>query len=259
MGDRLASGKQGEDENGLAFQARVALRRLRAALRLLDDVNSNSALPSLAAEARWLAGECAPSRDLYVFLKETVAAPPRPILRIGARLASDHLTRARAALGGVRYDAFDQELARFALSAPAQAGPDLKSFARTALDAQYAKVRRRGRKLSNLKASDVHRLRIAVKNLRYAEDFLQPAFNSEVARPYIQETARLQDVLGVLHDRAVAPETMSTIAAAARPSDKARRPIKRLARRLKTGVKCDKRHLERAWKSFRKAEPFWRV
>ena len=240
-------------------QARVVLRRLRAALRLLGEVNSDAELSSLAAEARWLARECAPSRDLHVFLKQTVAAPPRPISRIGARLASDHLTRARAALGGVRYAAFDQKLARLALSAPAQAGPDLKTYAQASLDAQYAKVRRRGRKLSSLKASDVHKLRIAVKNLRYAEDFLQLAFKSKLARAYIHETARLQGVLGVLHDRAVAPETMTTIAAAARPSDKASRPIKRLARRLNTGAKRGKRRLERAWKSFRKAEPFWRA
>jgi CHAD domain-containing protein len=241
-------------------QARVVLRRLRAALGLLGEVNSDAELPSLAAEARWLAGECAPSRDLYVFLKETVADPPRSILRIGARLASDHLSRARAALGGgERYAAFDRKLARFALSPPAQAGPDLKTFGRAALDAQYAKVRRRGRKLSSLKASELHRLRIAVKKLRYAEDFLQPGFNSKSARAYIQATARLQDVLGVLHDRAVAPELMSTIAAAARPSDEANRPLKRLAKQLKTGEQRDKGHLKRAWKSFRKAEPFWRA
>jgi CHAD domain-containing protein len=240
-------------------QSRVVLRRLRAALGLLGDVNGDTELPLLAAEARWLAGECAPSRDLHVFLKETVADHPRPILRIGARLASDHLSRARAALGGERYAAFDRKLAHVALGASAQAGPDLKAFGQAALDAQYAKVRRRGRKLSSLKASELHRLRIAVKKLRYAEDFLQPGFNSKSARAYIQATARLQDVLGVLHDRAVAPELMSTIAAAARPSDEANRPLKRLAKQLKTGEQRDKGHLKRAWKSFRKAEPFWRA
>jgi CHAD domain-containing protein len=55
-------------------QTRVALRRLRAASacsarrRRAD----RPLVRALAAEAKWLAGECAPARDLHVFLTETV-------------------------------------------------------------------------------------------------------------------------------------------------------------------------------------------
>ena len=57
-------------------QTRVALRRLRAAFSVFRDaVDGPQVGPqvrSLSAEAKWLAGECAPARDLHVFLTETV-------------------------------------------------------------------------------------------------------------------------------------------------------------------------------------------
>ena len=53
-------------------QTRVALRRLRAAFGLFRSAVDGPVLRGLAAEAKWLAGECGPARDLYVFLHETV-------------------------------------------------------------------------------------------------------------------------------------------------------------------------------------------
>ena len=240
-------------------QTRVALRRLRAALVMFRDVVSDTEMPVLAAEARWLAGECAPSRDLYVFLKGSITDSSGTISRIGAKLARDRLFRARSALRSDRYSAFDLKLSRLASTSPTKGGAALKAFGQAALEAQYARVRRRGRKFSSLKAAQLHRLRIAVKKLRYAEAFLQPAFNSVAARAYVQETAHLQNMLGVAHDRAVAPQMIADIAAAARPSDNARSPLKRLAKRLKSGANRDNRRLRRAWTSFKKVEPFWRT
>src|SRR5437899_10213405 len=58
-------------------QTRVALRRLRAAFSLFRGavVGPSEArlIRALAAEAKWLAGECAPSRDLHVFLNDAVS------------------------------------------------------------------------------------------------------------------------------------------------------------------------------------------
>ena len=240
-------------------QTRVALRRLRAALVMFRDVVSNTEMPVLADEARWLASECAPSRDLHVFLKESSTDSSGTISRIGAKLARDRLLRARSALGSDRYAAFDLKLGRLASTAPTPGSPALKAFGQAALEAQYARVRRRGRKFASLTAAKLHRLRIAVKKLRYAEGFLRPTFNSATARAFVQETAHLQDMLGVAHDRAVAPQMIADIAAAARPSDKARSPLKRLAKKLKSGAIGDNRRLRRTWKSFKKVEPFWRT
>ena len=104
-------------------QTRVALRRLRAALGLfrgaVDGLTEGRLVRALAAEAKWLAGECAPARDLHVFLTETVEEMPLEVKRIAARLAKAHLDRARTALSGARYNAFEGQLTAFVQAAPA--------------------------------------------------------------------------------------------------------------------------------------------
>src|SRR5437660_3869916 len=83
-------------------QTRVALRRLRAAFSLFRGAvvgpTEASLVRSLSAEAKWLAGECAPARDLHVFLTETASEVPLTVKRIAGRLAKAHLERARTAL-----------------------------------------------------------------------------------------------------------------------------------------------------------------
>jgi len=94
-------------------QTRVALRKMRAALGLFRAAVDGPVVRSLNAEARWLAGECGPARDLHVFLTETVEAVPPEIRRVAGRLEATYLQRARAALGSARFDAFDHKLERF--------------------------------------------------------------------------------------------------------------------------------------------------
>ena len=110
----------------------------------------------------------------------------------------------------------------------------------------------------------LHRLRIAIKKLRYAAAFLQPAFAappfaSRRAKPYIEATVRLQGALGALNDRAVAAHMLADLATAARPTEDVARPLKALARQAASGSKRRRRKLEQAWTDFRKAGCFWRA
>jgi CHAD domain-containing protein len=247
-------------------QARVALRRMRAALTLFRSaVGANEArlVRALAAEAKWLAGECAPARDLHVFLTETVEDVPPEVKRIAARLAKAHLERARSALSGARYNAFEGQLTAFVQQAPSHAGGRLDAFGRGVLEKHHAKVEQRGRHFASLDRKDLHKLRIAIKKLRYAATFLQPAFaaapfDSKAAKAYIEATVRLQGALGTLNDRAVAAQMLDDIAVAARPSEDVARPLRRLAKQAAAGEKRRRHKLERAWKKFSKAERFWR-
>ena len=95
-------------------QARVALRRMRAAFSLFRTAASSELsareMQALAGEAKWLAQECAPSRDLYVFLNETVHDVPAEVTRVANRLARQHLERARVAFSGERFAIFDATL-----------------------------------------------------------------------------------------------------------------------------------------------------
>ncbi|HSS87400.1 MAG TPA: CHAD domain-containing protein, partial [Reyranella sp.] len=171
-------------------QTRVALRRLRAAFGLFKSAVDGPVVRALSAEAKWLAGECAPARDLHVFLNETVADVPPVIRRIGNRLAKIHLERARTALSGARFEGFHRQLDAFVALPPAGTAPRLDEFARTVLDTRHHKVMHRGRRLGSLDERRLHRLRIAIKKLRYAATFLQPAFASKASKAYIEATVR---------------------------------------------------------------------
>jgi triphosphatase len=247
--------------NGI-HQTRVALRRLRAAFGLFRGAVHGPTVRALAAEARWLARECAAARDLQVFLTETVSDPPPLVRRIGRRLADVHLRHARAALSGARFAVFDHGLKTFAAPPPAGSGADggrLDAFGRAVLNARHAKAIRRGNKLEQFDAERLHRLRIAIKKLRYAAGYFGPAFASGKVKPYIEATARLQGALGALNDRAVAAQVLADLATAARPTEDVAEPLKALAKQVASGEKRRRRRLERAWKDFRKAERFWRT
>jgi CHAD domain-containing protein len=238
-------------------QTRVALRRLRAAFGLFRSAVDGPVVRALSAEAKWLAGECAPARDLHVFLHETVAEVPPLIRRIANRLAKTHLERARTALAGARFEGFHRQLEAFIALAPDSTHERLDEFAQNVLDKRHDKVEQRGRKLGSLDARRLHRLRIAIKKLRYAADFLRPAFASPMAKPYIEATARLQGALGALNDRAVAAHVLADLATAARPREDAGPALKALAKQTASGSKRRRRKLERAWRDFRKAGRFW--
>jgi CHAD domain-containing protein len=238
-------------------QTRVALRRLRAAFGLFKSAVDGPVVRALSAEAKWLAGECAPARDLHVFLNETLSDVPPIIRRIGNRLARTHLERARSALSGARFEGFHRQLEAFIALSPASTDKHLDEFARNELGKRHDKVVHRGRRLGSLDERRLHRLRIAIKKLRYAADFLRPAFASPLAKPYIEATVRLQGALGALNDRAVAAYVLADLATAARLSEDAARPLKALARQAASGSKRRRRKLERAWKEFRKAGCFW--
>jgi len=252
-------------------QTRVALRRLRAAFSLFRGAVDGPQVRALSAEAKWLAGECAPARDLHVFLTETVSDVPPLVRRVSNRLAAAHLERARAALAGARFTAFDRQLSAFAAKSPVATPPAkspapalrLDDFGRGVLETRHRKVIRRAHRLEQLDSERLHRLRIAIKKLRYAATYLRPAFASATfaspaAKAYIEATVRLQGALGALNDRAAAAQVVADLALAARPTEDVTQPLKVLAKQAASGGKRRRRRLERAWKDFRKAERFWR-
>jgi CHAD domain-containing protein len=248
-------------------QTRVALRKLRAAFNVFREAAASEVgrreLKALSAEAKWLAGECAPARDLHVFLTETAQDAPPVIVRVARRLARVHLERARSALSGARFTMLDAALQAFAEQAPAEGGR-LDDYARDILETRADKVGKRAHKLLGLDGKRLHELRIAIKKLRYAAIFLAPAvarspFDSRAAKAYIEATVRLQGALGTLNDRAVAGQMMADIAVAARPTEDVAQPLRKLAKQAASGEKRRRRKLERAWKEFGKTGRFWRA
>jgi CHAD domain-containing protein len=96
--------------------------------------------------------------------------------------------------------------------------PDTKLARVTArlLDRQQARARRRGRKAKSGEEGDMHRLRIALKKLRYTAEFLAPLYSKEKVRRYIKKLRGLQEHLGAINDIA---HVRATIAGLLRDTD----------------------------------------
>lgn len=200
-------------------EMRVALRRLRAALRVLGDGVHEETLTKFRAELKWLADNLGPVRDLDVllaFLASYAAQAPE-----GHRPFLDGLVRAqrrrrRQCYRGLVDAVESPRFRRFRdthysmLVNGGQATPSLlpqgelgsrevRALAPRVLRKRLKKATRYGRQLGGLTAAEQHRLRIECKRLRYTTEFfleIYPGRLREIAGPM----RRMQDTLGAVHD-----------------------------------------------------------
>lgn len=194
-------------------QMRVGLRRLRSALDLFEDVIRPGS--RLSREITWLGGELGPARDWDVL---GTHLPQIEELRPLRRAVRSHARQMRSAAGSAiatkRFDALLHSLHHFIDTAAwrkpasdtqvkALAQPATK-FAGNSLQQARRRVEKRGGKLKNGTPRARHRLRIAMKKLRYATEFFQCLSNRKRTRRALKGMTGLQDELGWINDVAVA-------------------------------------------------------
>lgn len=204
-------------------QLRVALRRLRTALKTFRPVIDCAEMRRLDAEARWLARAVGDLRDLDVLIAEIIAPaacePPRQedmatLRALVSRRRDGERGHAVTALCSSRANAFLFDLGRWtetrgwrrksdrerrkALAAP------VAIFAGIALDRLWKRVKKRARHLERLSVEQRHALRRALKRLRYAADYFSQLFPAADTASFIRELKRLQDLFGYLNDVALA-------------------------------------------------------
>jgi CHAD domain-containing protein len=103
---------------------------------------------------------------------------------------------------------------RQALSeASAQLLAPVAEVAGALLDKRLKRVRKLGRHFDGLAPEERHRLRIALKKLRYAIDFLHSLYDADAARSYRKRLAKLQDALGHANDVATARSMLAHLPA----------------------------------------------
>jgi inorganic triphosphatase YgiF len=204
----------GEGPEGV-HQMRVAIRRLRSALRLFGAWLPVRAAQTLTSELRWLGRELGRARDLDVFTLELLGplAERQPddqglaALEEAAEAArAEAYDAVRSALRSPRYTLLVLQLGRFAEGAALRRGllATLQAPARRAvrplLRERAASMQQLGEQLERLSASELHRLRIRTKRLRYAIELVGPLFGAKEAARSARRLAELQDALGHLND-----------------------------------------------------------
>jgi inorganic triphosphatase YgiF len=265
---------QGRDPEYL-HQMRVALRRLRSVLAAFGSLLPEAALEQPVAEIHWLAQTLGKARNWDVFADETlplvarhndqhtcmarVEARARTLRRAANAAARRVVTSTRGqsmllALGSwlsaQTWLNLMTDEQRDAVTAP------VPGFAREVLARAQRRVRKRGRHFSRLTAQELHRLRIAVKKLRYAAEFFSPLYDASRAGAYAVALARLQDVLGAWND---AEAVKQLVLLACRG---VRHPRLAEARGMMLGWSngiqdASRQNIRRAWKKYLAAQPFW--
>lgn len=204
-------------------QMRVAFRRLRSGLKIFRPLIPREASAALVENIRWLNGFLGPARDWDVFLEEGMAPMlahfPRKrglaLFRAKAEtLRQTHHRTLREALADPRYQNLTRDLAAWLNDRPWRECLDDKrrerlaqpavDFATALLGRDQRRVEKQGEAFAELSAVERHRLRIRIKELRYALDFFASLYPAPVVKAYLSALARLQDSLGIMNDIAVA-------------------------------------------------------
>ena len=203
-------------------QMRVGVRRLRAALWVFSDLLRCKQTESIRSDLKWLADKLGPVRDLDVFLttrvKRLEAADP-PIAGLADLVSELEYRRAvaaeaaKAAIASARYrllvlNALEWiEDGAWLRLRPTLRNQRIKPFAADLFDRRIVKAKKRARDIGELNVHDRHKLRIAMKKLRYSIYFFESLFDGNASKKvvarYKECLANLQDNLGALNDIAV--------------------------------------------------------
>jgi len=251
-------------------QTRVATRRMRAAIRLFQDILPPD-IKSLDDELKWAAGQLGPLRDLDVQVRRLQQsaeelALTQALVPYGAWL-EEQRQRALAALNdafqSVRFQELTERLAHLdTLATPLGTDRPLADDLPARLKGAFRKLR----KASDALTADspppaFHGARIRAKRLRYAIEFVEPLFGKP-ARRLITATVTLQDLLGNHQDSIVSAEhiheAVQTLGGAwpAETSLALGRVVQLEAERgqnLRRGVPPTFREVEGAWQRLRRA------
>ncbi len=269
----LPAAEDGRDVEGV-HQLRVALRRLRSALHLMRSVSSLSKLEMLRSEAKWLASSLSAAREWDIFQSETLPGIARGCPSVAGFDALEEVAQRRrtAAYHKVRFVLADQRCATFLLSLGAWIEArgwrsDISSenlseltepaigFAQRTLGAQYARVLKRGRRLKSMNPEERHRLRLAVKKLRYGTDFLLPLCGEgKAVKRFRERLIELQEELGSYNDMATTASLMSGLGMETPDSRIAAAAI---AGWQASAMMSTESRLRDAWRNFAKTKAPW--
>jgi CHAD domain-containing protein len=265
---------QHSDDPEAIHQLRVGIRQLRAILSTFQ--KALPVLRALGADLRALQTALGTAREWDVLVEETIAAVPaqtcsRDALRPLIEAAQDWRQRghrdARDALHSRRCTKLLTELESLGLheggtavlptDAEEQSNTgSIVGFAGEALQRRHAKVRKLGKKIRTLDQRELHELRIRVKKLRYAAELFHTLWRHRRTQEYLSELAKLQRLLGKMHDATVAAGLVERLAHAG--GSKIKHAGQLVCSWIAGTAKHDRKRLLKRWRAFTHLKPFWR-
>ena len=270
-----AAALDGRDPEGV-HQMRVALRRLRSAVSTFGRLFASERRRWLADGARRVIGTLGPVRDWDVFLSESLAPvlaarPDDGNLAMLRDAAEDERRRgyeaARTSIGAPDYTRFLLELGRWIEAAgwreqPTKRGATwfgrpIVEFADHLLAKRHKKALKLGRGFAELTPAERHRVRIALKKLRYTAEFFQGLYGKKRTKAYLTAVKQLQDALGHLNDVAVAQTLTDKLIGRAGSPTALVLGSGTVLGWLARGVAEIEPQTQAAWERFVDRKPFW--
>jgi triphosphatase len=211
-------------------RARIAIRRLRAALSLFQPVVADGEYDHLREELSWLSDLLGAARDLDVLQQETFEPPVhtgQAPLGANALLAEVAERRRRAhealhqALHSDRMRKLLLDLAQWLdggawrTSAAGGVEDPILTSARRLLKKRFTRLRKRARGLAEAGAAERHRIRITAKKLRYMSEFFDNLVKGAKRRrrfkTFVRSLETIQASLGEVHDAEARSEFLESL------------------------------------------------
>lgn len=196
-------------------QARVAIRRLRSAIRVWRPLLPPDYVSNFDPRWRDLANQLGDTRNWDVFLTEILppiakAFPDNADVRRLQTASKTHLDAcrktAKAAIASPDYSRLLLEFTAATLALVESKKPPIAAFAPRSLNKRAKAVAALASETKNSNPEARHALRIALKRLRYALEFMTPLFPARRMQRYHESAAGLLDLLGRMNDIAVAEQ-----------------------------------------------------
>jgi CHAD domain-containing protein len=202
---------------------RVAIRRTRSALSLVKRVLPDSVSDRFSRMFRRLGNLTGPTRDLDIYLLsfEDYLKRLPPFLRPGLEEFFSTLSRKRqveqrkmarmlrAKKNEVNFGAWQRAFKRNHRPPADLAELPVRELASRIILKRYKRVMRDGRVLDTATPdTEVHRLRIQGKKLRYAMEIFGSLYPKQELKILIRQLKKLQDILGYFNDLSVQQEML---------------------------------------------------
>ena len=256
-------------------QMRVAVRRLHAILSTFGKLLPEGERRRASEELRWLADALGPARNLDVF--ETALLTPaqqalgddpaleKLVTAVERRRRAAYRKAARA-IRSTRYTGLMLRLLRWFESCGwregdggAGLGQPIDAIAARVLRDRRRVARKRSKGFGGQSAEERHRLRIALKKLRYGAELLASLYEGRAAvERFVKRVKRLQDDLGRANDVRVGHDIVAELARPAARNgaiaEAGQRMLDWHEHRLAHREPKLRKHLHRLFET----EPFWR-
>ncbi|MFZ5677025.1 MAG: CHAD domain-containing protein [Pseudomonadota bacterium] len=223
-------------------RARIAIRRLRAALSLFKPVIADGELDHHRRELAWLSDLLGAARDLDVLQCRTFEPPADAgSAPMGTSALLAEVAHRRGVARAALREALDSERMRKLLldlahwldfgdwrdAGEAGGGEPVLSRAPKLLARQYKRLHKRGRHLAEADPEQRHRIRITAKKLRYMSEFFDSLVTGGKRRHRFRRHTRaletIQNALGDIHDGEARGAFLETLVAEVAASGSANR------------------------------------